>query len=115
MPCASTTQATDSAALQAGSSADSISRPAICRIWPVISMRGMPKRAASQPPPSIGEDAGRLIQQEQERQHERRVAEAVEMQQHQHAQRAVGEREAPVRGGDDGVVADPGHISAPLR
>ena len=46
----------------------------------------------------IGEDAGRLVQQEQERQHERRVAERVEMQQHQHAHRAVGEREAQVAG-----------------
>ena len=41
--------------------------------------RGQPAAA------EIGEDAGRLVQQEQERQHERRVAEAVEVQQHQHA------------------------------
>ena len=53
MPCAPTTQATDAAAVQAGSSIDSIRRPAICRLWPTASMRGMPKREASQPPPRL--------------------------------------------------------------
>jgi hypothetical protein len=53
MPCAPTTHATDKAAPQAGLSAESKRRPAICRLRPVISMRGMPKRAASQPPPRL--------------------------------------------------------------
>ena len=53
MPCASTTQVTDAAALQAGSSADSISNPPICSAMPTASMRGMPKRKASQPPPRL--------------------------------------------------------------
>ena len=97
MPCASTTQATDSdrapGRLQRRQHAQAARSAAIC---PAISMRGMPKRDASQPPPSIGEDAGRLIQQEHERQDERRVAEAVEVQQHQHAQRAVGDGEQEI-------------------
>ena len=41
-PCASTTQATDSAGLQAGFSAESISKPVICKLMPAPSMRGMP-------------------------------------------------------------------------
>ena len=50
MPCAITTQTTEAAALQPGSSIDSMTIPAICRICPIASMRGMPKREASQPP-----------------------------------------------------------------
>ncbi len=46
MPWAITTHATDAAAPQPGSSADSISRPAIWSIWPIASIRGMPKRDA---------------------------------------------------------------------
>jgi hypothetical protein len=53
IPCAMTTHVTDSAALQAGSSAESRMSPVICSPSPVISMRGMPKRAASQPPPRL--------------------------------------------------------------
>src|SRR5487761_2410336 len=41
-PCASTTHATDATAPQDGCSADSISKPPICRICPLINMRGMP-------------------------------------------------------------------------
>ncbi len=52
-PCAITTQATDATAPQAGCSADSMSSPPICRTWPLVSMRGMPKREASQPPPTL--------------------------------------------------------------
>jgi hypothetical protein len=36
----------------------------------------------------------------------------VEMQQHEHAQRAVGEHEAPVGARHDGVVADVEHVVA---
>jgi hypothetical protein len=61
--------------------------------------RGQP--AADQ----VGHHARRLIEQEEEGQREGRVAEPEEVQQHQHAQRAIGEREAPIGGGDDGVVA----------
>ena len=50
MPCAATTQTTDAAAVQAGASAESIRRPATCKPCPTASMRGMPKRVASQPP-----------------------------------------------------------------
>ena len=50
MPCATTTQATEAASVQPGSSADSMARPAICNAWPTASMRGMPNRVASQPP-----------------------------------------------------------------
>ena len=53
----------------------------------------------------VRQHARRLVEQEQEGERERRIAQAVKVQQHQHAQRAVGEREAPVGGGDDGVVA----------
>ena len=53
MPCAATTHATASAADHAGSRADSMTRPAICRSCPITSMRGMPKRVASQPPPRL--------------------------------------------------------------
>ena len=53
----------------------------------------------------VGDDAGELVEQEQERQRERRVAELEEVQQHQHAQRAVDQGEAPVGGRDDQVVA----------
>ena len=70
--------------------ADSSRNPAICVASPTASMRAMPKRVASQPPTRFAPNAGRLVQQEQEGERERRVAEPVEMQQHQHAQRAVG-------------------------
>ena len=53
MPCANTTQATEAAALQVGSRPDSMTRPTICNTRPVASMRGMPNRAASQPPPIL--------------------------------------------------------------
>ena len=53
MPCAPTTHATASMADHAGSSADSMTSPAICRSCPIISIRGMPKRVASQPPPRL--------------------------------------------------------------
>ena len=35
-----------------------------------------------------------------------RVAEIVEVQQHQHSQRAIGERERPIAGSDQSVVPD---------
>src|SRR5436189_238463 len=57
----------------------------------------------------IGEDAGRLVKQKERGEHERRVTERVEMQQHQHAQGAVGQRKAPVAPGNDQIVADAGH------
>jgi len=47
MPWAATTQATDAAAVQPGSSADSIASPATCSAWPTANMRGTPKRVAS--------------------------------------------------------------------
>ena len=56
----------------------------------------------------ICKDAGRFIEQEHEGEDEWGVAEAVKVQQHQHAQRAVSDGEQEIRGGDDGVVADPG-------
>ena len=62
----------------------------------------------------VGEDARGLIQQEQEGQHERRVAEAIEVQQHQHPDRAVGDGEQEIGAGDDRVVADAG-VGADIR
>ena len=53
MPCAATTHATDAAAPQAGSSADSMHNPAIWSTRPDANMRGMPKRDASHPPPTL--------------------------------------------------------------
>ena len=44
----------------------------------------------------VRQDAGGLIQQEQEREYKRGEAEFVEVHQHQHAQRAVGQREPPI-------------------
>jgi endonuclease III len=61
--------------------------------------------AGRQPPADqIGADARRLIQQEQEGEREGRIAEAEEMQQHQHPQRAIGQREAPIGERHDDVV-----------
>ena len=97
MPCAATTQATEAAAPQAGSSADSMHEPGDLQDQ-AGHQHARDAEARRQPAAAeIGEDAGRLVQQEQERQHERRVAEAVEVQQHQHAHRAVGEREQEIR------------------
>ena len=53
----------------------------------------------------IGDDAEEFVEQKQERDLDGAVAKTVEMQQHQHPQRAVGEREAPVGPGDQRVVA----------
>ena len=50
MPCASTTQATDMAAVHSGCRAESKPKPMICVTRPTVSMRAMPKRVASQPP-----------------------------------------------------------------
>ena len=82
---------------------DHLQRQAEHEREPQARARGQP--AADQ----VGDDAEELVEQKQERELDRRVAELVEMQQHQHAQRAVGERERPVGGGDDGVVADADH------
>jgi hypothetical protein len=53
----------------------------------------------------VGDDPHELVEQEQEGDRDGRVAELVEVQQHEHPQRAVGERERPVAGGDEDVVA----------
>ena len=42
MPCATTTQATDMAAVHAGLSSDSRVKPVICVTRPTVSMRWMP-------------------------------------------------------------------------
>ncbi len=105
MPCAATTQATEAASVQPGSSADSMARPAICKRLADrqhardAEARGQP--AAAQ----IGDDAGEFVEQEQESEREGRVAELEEMQQHQHAQRAVDQGEAPVGRRDDQVMS----------
>ena len=52
-PCATMAQATDQVSLQSGLKADSISSPAICAVMPMASIRVMPKRTASQPPPRL--------------------------------------------------------------
>ena len=57
----------------------------------------------------IGEDAGELIQYEQRGQHERRVAQRVEVQQHQHAQGAVRQGEAPITCRNDQIIAQSRH------
>ena len=67
------------------------------------------------PAEQVGEDAEELVEQEERRELERRVAQRVKVQQHQHAQRAVSEREGPVGGGDDGVVAEGAHRSLQAR
>ena len=54
----------------------------------------------------VRDDAEELVEQEQERELDGRVSELIEMQQDEHPERAVGERERPIRGGDDRVVAD---------
>ena len=91
MPCAATTQATDSAAPQAGFKRRQHAQPGDLQ-HQAGRQHARNAEARRQPAAAdIGEDARRLVQQEQERQHERRVAEAVEMQQHQHADGAVGE------------------------
>ena len=66
-------------------------------------------QAASRADPAadqVGDDPHELVQEEQERDRDRGVAEFVEVQQHEHPERAVGERERPVAGGDQGVVAE---------
>ena len=42
MPCATTTQATDMAAVQPGCNMDSNTKPTICKLMPTASMRAMP-------------------------------------------------------------------------
>ena len=54
----------------------------------------------------VREDAHELVGEEQEGDGHRRVAELVEVQQHQHAQRAVGEGEHPVARRHQDVVAE---------
>ena len=109
MPCAATTHATDSGRAPAGiergqqHEADDLQRETGHQHARNAEARGEPAAA------EIGEDAGRFIEQEEERQHEGRVAEAVEMQQHQHAQRAVRERETPIARGHDRVIAHGRH------
>jgi hypothetical protein len=49
-PCATTTQATESAAPQSGETAESSRKPATCVASPTASIRAMPKRVASHPP-----------------------------------------------------------------
>jgi hypothetical protein len=62
--------------------------------------------ACSQPPANeIRDDSKNLIQQEEDRELDRRVAKLVKMQQYQQAQCTIGEREGPVRRGDNRVVA----------
>ena len=115
MPCATTTQATDAAALQPGfkrrqhDQAGDLQRLPDGQHARNAETRGEPAAA------EIGGDAGRLVQQEQERERERRVAEAEEMQQHQHAQGAVDQGKAPVRGRDDGVVSEHRHHTPACR
>ena len=78
-------------------SADSSRKPMICVARPTASMRCDAVARGQPAADQVGHHAHRLVQQEQEGQREGRVAQAVEVQQHQHAQRAVAEREAPVR------------------
>ncbi|MCY1246813.1 hypothetical protein D9M72_600860 [compost metagenome] len=54
----------------------------------------------------VGDHAEDLVEQEQRGDLQRAVAEAVEVQHHQHAQGAVGEGEGPVVAGDQQVLAD---------
>ena len=113
MPCAATTQATDSAAAQAGDSADSTRKPQDLR-REAHGQHARDAEARGQPAADqVGDDARRLVEQEQEGQREGRIAELEEVQQHQHAQRAVGQGEAPVGGRDDGVVAGAGRHQMP--
>src|ERR1700716_2508284 len=65
---------------------------------PQTSARGQP--AADK----IRDDAKELVQEKQKRELDRRVAELIEVQEHQHAQRAVGQRERPVRRSNSGIV-----------
>jgi hypothetical protein len=106
--CAAITYATEAARAQLGASADSIPSAAICSARP---QERHPHAEARRDPPAeqVGDDAEQLVEQEQERELDRRVAEAVEVQQHQHPQRAVGQRERPVGGGHDDVVAHRAH------
>ena len=53
----------------------------------------------------IGDDAEELVEEEQERDGDVAVSEPVEMQNDQHAQRAVGEGKAPVGSGHQRIVA----------
>ena len=57
----------------------------------------------------VRDDAEELVEEEQEGELHRCVAEGVEVQQHQHAQCAVGQGERPVGGGDERVVAPWAH------
>src|SRR5260370_25111380 len=53
----------------------------------------------------IGGYSRRLIEQEQEGQRKRRIAEAEKVKQHQHAQGAVDQRKPPIGGSDDKIDA----------
>ncbi|EJT85746.1 hypothetical protein PPS11_03300 [Pseudomonas putida S11] len=52
----------------------------------------------------VGDHAEHFIEQEQRRDLQRRVAQRMEMQYHQHAQRTVGEGEGPVVAGNQQVL-----------
>jgi hypothetical protein len=56
--------------------------------------------------PEVGHHAHQLVEDEQQRDLKGREAERIEMQQHEHVQGAIGDRLAPVGGGDDAIGAD---------
>ena len=63
--------------------------------------------ASSKPAPEqVGNDAGHLIEDEQRGDLQRRVAELVEVEQHQRARRPIDERLGPVSARSHGVVAE---------
>ena len=57
----------------------------------------------------IGDDAKELVKEKEERDRYGVIAQPVKMQDNQHPQCTIGDREAPVGGGDEGVTADAGH------
>ena len=61
---------------------------------------------AASPTHQIGDDAEELVQEEEEGELNRRVTELVKMQEDEEPKRTVSQRERPIRGGQDRVVAD---------
>ncbi len=66
-------------------------------------------------PDEVGGNAGGLVEQKKQGQGQRRIPELVKVQQHQHAQGAVGESKAPVGGCHHQVIGTRRAHQSPTR
>ena len=68
-----------------------------------VERRGQAKAGRDPAGREIGDDPGDLVEQEKVCELDRREPEPVEVQEHQHPQRPVGEHERPIGAGDGGI------------